>query len=166
MAIHSSIPAWRIPWTEEPGGQYSPWGRKESNMTERAHRQPSEVLLLFSAGDRAHCPSSRSGIPNIWAVDRHLLSDHQRCQVRNKVHKNCNALESFCLSGLRLQFLVLVSFRTRGSSLSFLHLCLLPSSMPAPLRTLFPVCSPPPDHSCMHLLEDCGKEPANGCQFP
>ena len=20
MAIHSSIPAWRIPWTEEPGG--------------------------------------------------------------------------------------------------------------------------------------------------
>ena len=21
MAAHSSIPAWRIPWTEEPGGQ-------------------------------------------------------------------------------------------------------------------------------------------------
>ena len=20
MAVHSSIPAWRIPWTEEPGG--------------------------------------------------------------------------------------------------------------------------------------------------
>ena len=25
MATHSSILAWRIPWTEEPGG-YSPWG--------------------------------------------------------------------------------------------------------------------------------------------
>ena len=25
MATHSSIPAWRIPWTEELGG-YSPWG--------------------------------------------------------------------------------------------------------------------------------------------
>ena len=25
MATHSSIFAWRIPWTEEPGG-YSPWG--------------------------------------------------------------------------------------------------------------------------------------------
>ena len=24
MAVHSSILAWRIPWTEEPGG-YSPW---------------------------------------------------------------------------------------------------------------------------------------------
>ena len=26
MATHSSILAWRIPWTEEPGGVYSPWG--------------------------------------------------------------------------------------------------------------------------------------------
>ena len=31
MAIHSSTIAWKIPWTEEPG--YSPWGRKESDMT-------------------------------------------------------------------------------------------------------------------------------------
>ena len=23
MATHSSIPAWRMPWTEEPGGQRS-----------------------------------------------------------------------------------------------------------------------------------------------
>ena len=23
MAVHSSIPAWRIPWTEEPGGLQS-----------------------------------------------------------------------------------------------------------------------------------------------
>ena len=28
-----SMPAWRIPWTEEPGG-YSPQGPKESDMTE------------------------------------------------------------------------------------------------------------------------------------
>ena len=33
MATHSSILAWKIPWTEEPVG-YSPWGRKESDMTE------------------------------------------------------------------------------------------------------------------------------------
>ena len=26
MATHSSILAWRIPWTEEPGGLHSPWG--------------------------------------------------------------------------------------------------------------------------------------------
>ena len=34
MAIHSSILTWRILWTEEPGIDYSPWGRKELDMTE------------------------------------------------------------------------------------------------------------------------------------
>ena len=33
MATHSSILAWRIPWTEEPGGLQS-MGRKESDTTE------------------------------------------------------------------------------------------------------------------------------------
>ena len=28
MASHSSILAWRIPWTEKSAGLYSPWGRK------------------------------------------------------------------------------------------------------------------------------------------
>ena len=32
MAIHSSIRAWEIPWTEEPG-RLQPMGRKELNMT-------------------------------------------------------------------------------------------------------------------------------------
>ena len=36
MAIHFSILAWRIPWTEEPVG-YSPWGPKESDLTEQLH---------------------------------------------------------------------------------------------------------------------------------
>ena len=34
MANHSSILAWKIPWTEKPGRLHSPWGRKESDMTE------------------------------------------------------------------------------------------------------------------------------------
>ena len=33
MATHSSILAWKIPWTEEPGGLYSPWGLKELDTT-------------------------------------------------------------------------------------------------------------------------------------
>ena len=32
MATHSNILAWRIPWTEEPGG-HNPWGHKESDLT-------------------------------------------------------------------------------------------------------------------------------------
>ena len=34
MATYSSILAWRIPWTEEPGGLYGPQGHKESDTTE------------------------------------------------------------------------------------------------------------------------------------
>ena len=33
MTTHSSSPAWRIPWTEEPGGLQS-MGSQESGMTE------------------------------------------------------------------------------------------------------------------------------------
>ena len=36
MTTHSSILAWRIPWTEEPRGQ-QPEDHKELDMTEHAH---------------------------------------------------------------------------------------------------------------------------------
>ena len=29
IATHSDILAWKIPWIEEPGRPYSPWGHKE-----------------------------------------------------------------------------------------------------------------------------------------
>ena len=29
MVTHSSILTWRIPWTEKPGGLYSPWGSQK-----------------------------------------------------------------------------------------------------------------------------------------
>ena len=34
MATQSSVLAWRIPWTEEPGGLQS-WGCKESDASEQ-----------------------------------------------------------------------------------------------------------------------------------
>ena len=36
MATHSSILAWKIPWTEEPGGPQS-MGSQESDTTDRLH---------------------------------------------------------------------------------------------------------------------------------
>ena len=51
MATHSSILAWRIPWTEEPG---SPWGCKESDMTEVTKHaciyKITTILVLVGAG--------------------------------------------------------------------------------------------------------------------
>ena len=40
MATHSSILAWKIPWTKEPGGLQ---GRKESDMTVSVARTRSRV---------------------------------------------------------------------------------------------------------------------------
>ena len=34
MVTHSSTLAWKIPWMEEPGRLYRPWGLKESDTTE------------------------------------------------------------------------------------------------------------------------------------
>ena len=41
MATHSSILAWKIPWTKSPVGS-SPWGRKQLDTTEQL--QFSSVL--------------------------------------------------------------------------------------------------------------------------
>ena len=51
MATHSSILAWRIPWTEEPGG-YSPWGCKESDTTEGLSAR------IYYLGNLEQVPSS------------------------------------------------------------------------------------------------------------
>ena len=47
MATHSSILAWKISWTEKPGG-LPPGGRKESDMTDRLpfHFTNWKILLL------------------------------------------------------------------------------------------------------------------------
>ena len=37
MATHSSSLALKIPWMEELGAGYCPWGCKESGMTEQSH---------------------------------------------------------------------------------------------------------------------------------
>ena len=52
MAAHSIILAWRIPWTEEPGGlQFT--GHIELDVTERLSQQPPPLsnLLVFPWGE-------------------------------------------------------------------------------------------------------------------
>ena len=57
MVTHSSVLAWRIPWTQEPGG-YSPWGRKES-YTNEPLTQPHEccgILVFWKKQDQPISP--------------------------------------------------------------------------------------------------------------
>ena len=49
MATHSSIVAWKIPWSEEPG-RLQPRGHKESDTTEHTHTHtPLESSALGSS---------------------------------------------------------------------------------------------------------------------
>ena len=45
IGIHSSIPAWRIPWTEDPGGLQS-MGTQESDMTKQLSITHIRYLFL------------------------------------------------------------------------------------------------------------------------
>ena len=45
MATHSSVPAWRIPRTQEPGGLLL-WGRTESDTTEATQQQEQAPLSM------------------------------------------------------------------------------------------------------------------------
>ena len=61
LATHCGILALKIQWPEEPGG-YRPWGRKESDATERLSTQQGK-----SFGDKTkvgeHAPTSMQSIP-------------------------------------------------------------------------------------------------------
>ena len=57
MATHSSTLAWKIPRTEEPG-RLRPWGRTESDMTERLH-----FHFIFPGGSEVKVSASNEGDP-------------------------------------------------------------------------------------------------------
>ena len=59
MAIRPSILAWRIPWTEQPVG-YSPWGQKESDMTEQLTRGGGKKMWLHNLADTFFFMESRA----------------------------------------------------------------------------------------------------------
>ena len=68
MATHSSILAWRIPWTEELGGLQST-GRKESDTTERLHFHFSLSCIGEGNGNPLQCScleNPRDGGGGAW----------------------------------------------------------------------------------------------------
>ena len=79
VSTHSSILAWKIPGTEEPGGLHSPWGRKESDTT--TTRQIPVLYCLdycnfvvsFDMGSASSPPWSFSSW--FWLVGVHFPMD-------------------------------------------------------------------------------------------
>ena len=47
MATHSSVPAWRIPWTEEPGRLQSMGSQRVEHNWKDLHTQMSTNIPIF-----------------------------------------------------------------------------------------------------------------------
>ena len=65
MATQSSVLAWRIPWTEEPGGLQS-WGCKESDMTEATQHAPSVFESSLGKDMEGHARK--------WKIEKEKMS--------------------------------------------------------------------------------------------
>ena len=65
MATHSSILAWRVPWTGEPGG-YSPWGHSQIQLSQKQHTHTHTVNHWIKF---LHlCGPWRTCFPSYWNV--------------------------------------------------------------------------------------------------
>ena len=76
MATHSSILAWKISWTQEPGGRH-PWGHKESGTTEQL-----TLTLRMAGSDHSYHKSEKCVFRNCQGVsqsDCTSLRSPQQC---------------------------------------------------------------------------------------
>ena len=89
MAPHSSTPAWKIPWAEEPGGlQFM--GLLESDTTERLHchfslscigegnGNPLQCSCLENLGDGGAWWAAIYGVAQSWTGLKRLSSSSSR----------------------------------------------------------------------------------------
>ena len=103
MATHSSLLAWKIPWTEEPGGlqpmggiQFM--GRKESDMTEHAHTPlypTSSSVSLAWTPDRLTSCCFISNIYLILSELNHLFTWRPRLRKQKRVTLQSTATNGF-----------------------------------------------------------------------
>ena len=104
MAPHSSTLAWKIPWTEEPGGLRrslvgcSPWGRWGSDTTEGLHLHFSLSCIGEGNGNPLQCSyleNPRDG-GAWWAAVYGVAQSRTRLKQLSRCH-----LEQICRLTLR-----------------------------------------------------------------
>ena len=92
MAPHSGTFAWKIPWTEEPGGLQS-MGLLESDMTERLHFHFSLSCIGEGSGNPLQCSclenprdgeawwAAVSGVAQSWTRLKRLSSSSSSSKI-------------------------------------------------------------------------------------
>ena len=106
IATHSSVLAWRIPWTKEPGG-YSPWGLEELGTTERLSAAEARPQLALMGAGRAAERLVAGGAPPA-ALTSPCLSRALNAEARGWCRSSQSSLAPGASSGTEL------SSRTRG----------------------------------------------------
>ena len=86
MTTHSSILAWRIPWTEEPGGlQSMGWAKSQTQLKQLSVRTHTHT--------HTHKHANRKTQMNILANPIYSFSDcFPLCEVKVKVAQSCLTL--------------------------------------------------------------------------
>ena len=79
MATHSSILAWRVPWTEEPGGLRSVWSESDTSGRLGAHT----VVVLLPSPPAAPTPNRAHPLLFHEIVGRVSLSCCSSCQQQH-----------------------------------------------------------------------------------
>ena len=105
MAAHSSTLAWRIPWTEGPGGLRAcgPRGRKEVDMTERLTLVTCSEMCFVKVTLEAVVQRAREQAPDVRLVlearDRCLGSELRKWQQGQEKWANLRYVKKVELSG-------------------------------------------------------------------
>ena len=66
MATHSGILAWRIPWTEEPGGLQPRWSQRE-DMTEATQHTYTQGDKSLGLGDGSEMRTEEKAVETVQA---------------------------------------------------------------------------------------------------
>ena len=97
MAIHASILAWKIPWTEEPGGLES-MGLQESDTTQRLNHQPQSRGFVpqrnylhynehrfsnLKKMNKNTCYIELQNLNNAYSIAQHLI--FRKCSVNYNI---------------------------------------------------------------------------------
>ena len=101
MAPHSSTLAWKIPWTEEPVG-YSPWGRKESDTTERLHfpcRATQDGWVMVESSDKTWSIEERNGKPLQYSSLESPMNSMKRQKDRTPKDKHPKSVGTQYVTG-------------------------------------------------------------------
>ena len=91
MATPSSLLAWKIPWTEQPGGPGGSWGHNESAMTERLSThtctQSFHIAPIFQ--NQMVCISQQSAFKtptSVLPLQRKLFSVLNDSKICRNIH--------------------------------------------------------------------------------